>query len=121
MIKTTDYIILFMSNSNCIIFSLNYKRIESFYGEIESKLRSESFLGTIYFDLLLSNGIGNNRFFKAPFRNNKIEKVSRFQGIEKYSRAIARLNTFLIKNNIDLSKGVLTKSQQLNFVNNLHL
>ncbi len=101
------------SDYKYIVFSLDYSRIEEYVIKVASILQKKSYKGSVLFDLLLSNGGKENRFYSAFFDGFKFDFKS-FKPYRTMNNDLLQFsNTFYRNSNyLDNLNHVLSKHQR---------
>jgi hypothetical protein len=107
---------LLKSNDNeytYVSVSTDFARPDDYMEKLEVELHGLNYRGKIAFDLLLSNGIKDNRYFCAYFDGQQIIS-STFSQLGKITSAISGLTSTFYKENYNLvsQNHILSKPQK---------
>jgi hypothetical protein len=107
LLKSEDKVYTYVS------VSTDFSRPNDYLNKLEVELNDLGYEGKVAFDLLLSNGTKNNRFFSAYFDGKKIIG-STFSNITEVASSVSTLTTQFYKRNYDLVSvnHILSKSQK---------
>jgi hypothetical protein len=104
-----------LSNYPFISLSVDYSRIDEYLNEIAGKLSEIQYKGKVLFDLLISNGLSNDRFYEAYFDGCKFDLTSFVKKTDIPPSILDISYEFYINNLHVLDNSVLTKPQKFLF------
>ena len=107
LLKSSDYEYRYVS------VSTDFYRPDDYMEKLETELQKLKYKGKLVFDLLLSNGIKENRYFCAYFDGNKII-VSTFSRMSNIRSTISSLTSDFYRENYNLvsQNHILSKPQK---------
>lgn len=68
-----DYILAFDKKGTPVFYSMSTTRSDCYLNEVKNELIEIDYKGKVIFDLLLSNGMVQNRFSEIDFKNNDFD------------------------------------------------
>lgn len=115
MNKTAVYEIKLLNELLGIVFSLSYENPLDYLTLINEELLKLRFSGSIYFDLLLSNGQTSNRYIFANVKNGNI-KLESISVKKQVSPEITQESAKFYLNRLNiLHNGILSEDEILSF------
>jgi hypothetical protein len=98
-------------NNSVIVIGTDYQRLDDYDNSLFEELSILSYVGEIYFDFLLSNGLGKDRFYKAYF-NGKSLDIDSMTNVSMESNPLLSIsNTYLVNQSSILDNGVLSSNE----------
>jgi hypothetical protein len=96
-----------------VSMSTDFSRLDDYFSKLELELNELNYEGKVAFDLLLSNGIKNNRYYSAYFNGERFVS-STFSNLGKVTVTIATLTSQFYKKNYELVSinQILSKPQK---------
>lgn len=104
-----------ISEYQFISFSIDYSRLDEYLSVVADKLKKLHYKGKILFDLAISNGIADDRFYEAYFNGSDFDLHS-FYRQKNIPYSVLEISNNFYANNIHfLDNSVLTKPQKFLF------
>lgn len=97
-----------------IVYSLNSSRLDDYIIDVSDFLKSKSYKGVVFFDLLLANGL-SDRFYSITFNGNSFDFNSIKHIDDNSKNLLITINSYYSKNRKILNDGVLSNSEQYFF------
>ena len=104
------YHILAIDNSVLVIGN-DYQRLDDYDEALFEELFILHYVGEIYFDFLLSNGLGNDRFYKAYFNGKSLDIDSMTNVSMENNPLLSISNAYLVSQPAILDNGVLNSNE----------
>ncbi len=107
LLKLNDYKYTYVS------MSTDFCRPDDYMSELEEELQTHEYKGKVVFDLLLSNGLKEDRYFSAEFDGRRFV-VSTFRTMTCICSEILGMSSAFYKDNYDLvsKNAILSKPQK---------
>jgi hypothetical protein len=103
-----------ISGTECqyMIFSVDYHRIEDYISDLSTELSRKSYKGLVMFDLLLSNGMNQDRYVKAVFDGKKF-LLQTMETVDTVDEKIKKVSsTFYQRKPEYLENSILSRAQK---------